>query len=418
MAWPSVTEFTGAVQQPSLFFDDPELKSSHPVIHPMRGMPLVRSGNFAAVYEVVAQQGRKFAVKCFTRTVNDQQIRYGHLNEYLRYTLPPTLVEFEFQEKGILVQGEWYPIVKMEWVNGVPLNRYVETNLSSPAELTRIARRWRGAVGDLLSREIAHNDLQHGNVLIQPDSTIRLVDYDGIFLPRYLGEPSPEIGHQNFAHPQRTAQDYAGYVDNFPSLIIYISLLALARDPDLWNVFYNEDNLLFTKSDYADPASSECFRALKGSSDDTVRQLVGYLEDFCHRPVSEVPDLETILNGGGNSPFVAPPTTVPPTGAVSEYRRLMQMRQQGASSTAAPKTPVVPAANPKPAPPVTVPPASSVATEILCPECNVPNPRDLIWCSVDGCHEVLHPGRLICSACGRVVPVNVSYCTHCGRKMN
>lgn len=181
MAWPSVTEFTGAIQQPNLFLADPELKASHPVIHPVRQIPLVRSGNFAAVYEVVAQQNRKFAVKCFTRAVNNQGVRYGHLSEYLHYILPQTLVEFEFQEKGILVQGEWYPIVKMEWVNGFPINEYVEANLSFPAELTRIARRWRGAVSDLQSRGIAHNDLQHGNVLVQPDSTIRLVDYDGIF---------------------------------------------------------------------------------------------------------------------------------------------------------------------------------------------------------------------------------------------
>lgn len=238
------------------------------------------------------------------------------------------------------------------------------------------------------------------------------------FLPRYLGEPSPETGHQNFAHPQRTENDYAGYVDNFPALVIYISLLALAGDPGLWNSFYNEDNLLFKKSDYEDPTNSECFRALKGSSDDTVRRLIGYLEDFCLRPVSEVPDLETILNGEGNPQSVTPPTAAPAPAVVSEYRRLMQMGQQGASSTVTPATPLVPAVAPKPAPPVTAPQASPVATEILCPECNVPNPRDLIWCGVDGCHAVLHPGRLICSTCGCVVPVNVSYCVDCGRKMN
>ena len=57
----------------------------------------------------------------------------------------------------------------------------------SAAELSRVARRWRGAFGDLLSRDIAHNDLQHGNIMVQPDSSIRLVDYDGIFLPQYQG---------------------------------------------------------------------------------------------------------------------------------------------------------------------------------------------------------------------------------------
>ena len=294
MPWPSVSDFTDAVQNPAVCFEDPELAGGKVEPHPIRGTPLVYSGNFASVYPVAVSGGRKFAVRCFTREITDQRERYGHLDEYLRQTLPPTLVEFEFHERGIRVRGDWYPIVKMDWVNGEPLNKYARENLSRQGEIVRVARRWRGAVGDLLSREIAHNDLQHGNVMVQGDSSIRLVDYDGIFLPQYQGQSSPEIGHQNFQHPQRTGQDYATYVDNFPSLVIYLSLLALADDPGLWR-FNNDDNLILTKADYVEPSNSECFRALKNSQDVTVRNLASYLERLCSLPVEEVPDLESVL---------------------------------------------------------------------------------------------------------------------------
>ena len=170
-----------------------------------RGMPLVYSGAFACVYSVEAA-GRKFAVRCFTREVKDQQSRYNQLSEYLINVLPPSLVHFEFVEQGINLRGDWYPIVLMEWVEGEPLNSYVSSNLGQPDELRRVAAQWRGGpAASLRGLRIAHNDLQHGNVMVQGDGRIRLVDYDGIFLPQFQGEHSPEVGHKNYQHPQRTA---------------------------------------------------------------------------------------------------------------------------------------------------------------------------------------------------------------------
>lgn len=398
MPWPSVTDFTGSIQSPDLCFEDPELAQGRPVFHPQRGTPLVYSGNFAAVYPLTAGN-RKYAVRCFTRAVNDQRERYGHLSDYLRYILPPTLVEFEFHERGIRVRGEWYPIVKMEWVSGEPLNKYVSENLDTPPELIRVARRWRGAVGDLLSRDIAHNDLQHGNIMVQSDSSIRLVDYDGIFLPQYQGQSSPEIGHQNFQHPDRTGADYAKYVDNFPALVIYLSLLAIAHGPELWGAFYNEDNLLLKKSDYADPANSECFRALKNSPDDTVRYLAGYLEECCSRPVEQVPDLESVLSGDP-----APPTPAR-TPSSSDYRSLLQTGQAA---------PLPPATAPDGPPPAAQP---SAPAAIPCPRCRKPNLDDLIYCDDAECVAVLHPGNRFCSQCGLGIPVNALYCPDCGKQV-
>ena len=54
------------------------------------------------------------------------------LDTFLRATLPPAFVEFEYLEQGILVAGDWYPLVKMEWVNGEPMNKFVESNLNTP----------------------------------------------------------------------------------------------------------------------------------------------------------------------------------------------------------------------------------------------------------------------------------------------
>ena len=352
MAWPGITDFSEAVQNPRLCFKGTDFESGT-VTPNRRGMPLVFSGAFACVYKVSAG-GQTFAVRCFTREVRDQQHRYNRLSEYLANVLPPSFVHFEYVERGISVRGSWYPIVRMEWVEGESLNGFVGGNLNDPDALRRVAAQWRGGpAASLRGLGIAHNDLQHGNVMVQPDGRIRLVDYDGMFLPAFRGERSPELGHKNFQHPLRTAEDYDAYVDNFPSLVVYLSLLALASDPGLWD-FYNDDNLLFTGKDYAAPGNSPLFARLKNSPDSAVAQLTERLEECCALPPKDVPDLETVLSGvtlsapaptpmvpAQPSSPVAPQAPSPSAGqgaAAPGYRGMLQARQPAT----APQTPAAP----------------------------------------------------------------------------
>ncbi len=330
MAWPGITDFSEAVQNPQLCFKGADLESGTVSVN-RRGMPMVYSGAFACVYPI-SVGGQTFAVRCFTREVKDQQYRYNQLSDYLINALPPSFVHFQYQESGISLRGDWYPIVRMEWVDGESLSSFVASNLNDPDALRRVAAQWRGGpAASLRGLGIAHNDLQHGNVMVQADGRIRLVDYDGMFLPQFRGEKSPELGHKNYQHPLRKAEDYDAYVDNFPVLIIYLSLLALASDSGLWS-FFNDDNLIFTRSDYADPANSPLFDRLKGSSDQAVAKLAEQVEECCTLPVDEVPDLEAVLQK-------IPLSTTPPA----------------ASPLSAPSTPAQPAQSPSTAPAASAP---------------------------------------------------------------
>ena len=351
MSWPSIGDFTAAIQNPAICFDDPDLKAGQVELNSGR-RPLVYSGAFAAVYPVSVGDS-KFAVRCFTREVIDQKERYEHLTDYLRGIMPPGFVRFKFLERGILVQGKWYPIVRMDWVDGEPLSKYVDSNRKNSGALRDVAASWLGVAGALQGKNIAHNDLQHGNVMVQSDASIRLVDYDGIFLPHNKGKRSPETGHHNFQHPSRTADDYDEHIDNFPAIVIYLSLLALAADPGLWQDFHNADNLIFTKADYADPANSECFRALKNSPSSTVKNLAHYLEKCCARPLERIPYLDSILEPNA----------------------------------------------------------------ILCSQCYEANPSDLIYCDEEECYATLKSGNRDCAHCGIGGPVNASYCHDCGIKV-
>ena len=425
MAWPGVAEFSSAIQNPGQCFADWELTRGQIAAYEKggrAGMPVVSSGNFAAVYRITCGS-RDYAVRCFTRAVHDQGDRYSQLDAFLRDTLPQSFVEFEYLEKGIRVAGDWYPVVKMEWVDGSPLDKFVRDNLGDPTVVRNTAARWRGAVNEIRGLDIAHNDLQHGNVMVRGDRSIRMVDYDAMFLPQYNGQTSPENGHQNFQHPLKTPAHYGANIDHFPALVIYVSLLALATDPGLFDKFYNDDNLLFKKSDYVDPASSECFRALRNNPNDTVRQLVDRLEQFCAVPVDRVPRLEELLRLTSNSTSInasapvttsaaatsnsGPSTAAPaaPQSSGSAYRDLLQGSQVVAPAYT--QTIVTPAA---PAPV----PAPAVAA-LTCRGCGQPSPADLIFCENTDCIAVLQPGRKSCAGCGTQIPSNATYCLECGR---
>ena len=344
MPWPALTDFSEAVQNPAVCFRGTELEVAQVAVN-HRGLPLVFSGSFACVYSA-SIGNRKFAVRCFTREIKDQQSRYEQLSNYLINVLPPAFVYFEYLDHGINFRGGWYPIVRMEWVEGEPLSKFVGSRLDQPDVLRRTAAQWRGGTtASLRGLRIAHNDLQHGNIMVEGNGNIRLVDYDGMFLPQFRGERSPELGHKNYQHPQRSPEDYDDYVDNFPTLVIYTSLLAIASDAGLWS-FFNDDNLIFTRDDYADPKRSETFNRLKNSPDPTVARLTERLEECCALPVAEVPDLETILQGipVRTTPLSPPPPAAPPphlppaaapTGTASGYRQMLQA-QTGASAPPSP----------------------------------------------------------------------------------
>ena len=357
MPWPGITDFTEAVQNPRLCFRGTDLEPGE-VSRNRRGLPLVFSGAFACVYPV-SVANRTFAVRCFTREVSDQQARYGALSNYLLSVLPPSFVHFEYVEQGISVRGDWYPIVRMEWVEGELLSGFVGSRLDQPDTLRRLAAQWRGGpVASLRGLRIAHNDLQHGNVMVQADGSIRLVDYDGMYLPEFRGERSPELGHKNYQHSQRSAEHYDENVDNFPSLVIYLSLLAVAADAGLWD-FHDEDNLILTRKDYADPGSSEVFGRLKRSSDPTVAKLAERLEEYCGLPLEVVPDLETVLQDSPPSaPIASVPLSAAPRSPAPPPRRLPD-RADVASQYPQSFRPQRPA--PAPATPPTAPGRSAVA---------------------------------------------------------
>lgn len=286
--WPVAADYDEAIQNPHLNFEDHELKEGEPEYDPY-GSPAVRSGNFASVYMLQGAK-RKVAVRCFLREIPDQQERYAAISRDLLGLGLPYTVNFEFLPKGIKVQGEWFPVLKMDWCEGEQLDKYLERNLDNQAKVRRLADKWHEMSHSLRKVGIAHGDLSHGNVMVFDDE-IKLIDYDGMFVPRLAGRKSNERGLEHYQHPGRTDNHFGRYLDNFSNWVMYTTLVGLGEDKELWNLVNIADkHLLFSKNDFEHPRRSKTFDILKSHEDKTLRTYATTVENLLLYDVEQIPD--------------------------------------------------------------------------------------------------------------------------------
>ena len=291
--WPLNIDFTIAVQNPQLCFADPELKQAKTSKN-SRGRVLLWSGNFATVYKLT-KGDRSWAVRCFTRIPqSDVQQRYQLISEYLSQHQIPYLVDFEFLAEGILVKGEWYPILKMDWVEGVEIDRYIGEYIDDSQVLLRLDRQLKQLQTDLKKVGIAHGDLQHGNIMVDDAGELKLVDYDGMYVPALQGLPPQEVGHPNYQLPRRSPKDFSDRLDEFSFEVISLSLRALANEPNLWATFHEDNkNLIFRQNDFQEPELSPVFQAISNIPDDDTRELCDRLILRCHGKEQQASNAET-----------------------------------------------------------------------------------------------------------------------------
>lgn len=278
--WPSMTDYQEALQSPSIAFSARELSRAD-VVKNKLGLPRPFCGTFASVYELVNGR-RRWAVKCFLRNTPDLHERYAKISTHLKKCRRlGYFVDFEYLEQAIRVRGQLFPFVQMEWIEACQLNTFLEQSLNKSWVLKKLSSNWERLVTDLRSAEIAHGDLQHGNVLVKPGGDIKLIDYDGMCVPALEGQGSNETGHADYQNPRRTQDDFHLKIDAFSACVIKIAIDALILDPNLWQKYNNGDNLLFRRSDFMNTENSNLIRDLRVLNNDEIQKKLDYIVSVC-----------------------------------------------------------------------------------------------------------------------------------------
>lgn len=309
MPWPSTRDYAAALTDTGLCFADDDLIDGQ-VDTDADGLPRAKTGNSASVFKVV-KNDRAWAVKCFHWHTDDHQKRYDAVLKALAPNRASYFIKMQYVKQGIKADGVWYPIVKMEWVDGETLDTYILNNIQFPSRITNVKRDFKALEVELLRNDFGHLDLQHGNLIVQMDR-IRLVDYDCFYVPALSELESLELGHFNYQHPKRLKSHHGSYLDNFSAWVIFASLHCISIDPSLWyKLGGGDDCLLFRAEDFGNPFASYAFALLESHASVEIRTTSRLLRSFCDMDIKEIPAVNETMASPINLKPLPPIKTAP-----------------------------------------------------------------------------------------------------------
>ena len=266
MQYPLISEYLAAIREA----DDNLDKLSHlvPVLDKY-GEPYRSSGAFAVVFKMKDEQtGKCYALKCFTEEQEGRAEAYRQIAEELEFVDSPYITSVKYLEKELFVdsncEDEEFPVLLMDWIEGETMETYIAANYTDTHAMSMLCYRFCKMAAWLRSQSFAHGDIKPDNIMVRPDGTLTLVDYDGMFVPAMKGQKSPTIGTKDFSHPLRTIDDFDETIDDFALASIALSLKAISLNPSLLQTYGASDRLLFSAADYLDLSKSNTFTALQG----------------------------------------------------------------------------------------------------------------------------------------------------------
>ena len=265
MQYPLISEYVKAIQDAGDNLE--QLAYLTPVLDD-HGEPYRSSGAFAVVFKMQDKSTRKYyALKCFTEEQEGRADAYRQIADELDMVDSPYITSVKYMEKELFVDSQCeedeFPVLLMDWVDGETMEAYIAANYRNQSAMSMLSYRFGKMAAWLRSQSFAHGDVKPDNIIIRPDGSLTLVDYDGMFVPSMKGSKSPTIGTKDFSHPLRTVDDFDETIDDFSLASIALSLKAISMNSSLMATYGASDRLLFSENDYRNPASSKVISALQ-----------------------------------------------------------------------------------------------------------------------------------------------------------
>lgn len=276
MQYPLISEYVRAIQDASNNLD----KLAHLVpVQDDHGEPYRSSGAFAVVFKMKDEQtGKCYALKCFTEEQEGRAEAYRQIADELEFVDSSYITSVKYLDKEIFVDSsceeDEFPVLLMDWIDGETMETYIAENYQDNYTMAMLCYRFCKMAAWLRSQPFAHGDIKPDNIMVRPDGTLTLVDYDGMFVPAMKGQKSPTIGTKDFSHPLRTIDDFDETIDDFALASIALSLKAISLKPSLLDEYGAADRLLFSAEDYRDLSKSKVVVSLSELLGDTDLRLL------------------------------------------------------------------------------------------------------------------------------------------------
>ena len=274
MQYPLISEYVKAIRDAGDNLE--QLAHLTPVLDD-HGEPYRSSGAFAVVFKMQDKSsGKYYALKCFTEEQQGRAEAYRQIADELDLLDSPYITSVKYMEKELFVDSQCeedeFPVLLMDWVDGETMEAYIAANYRNQSAMSLLCYRFGRMAAWLRTQSFAHGDIKPDNIIVRPDGSLTLVDYDGMFVPSMKGSKSPTIGTKDFCHPLRTVDDFDETIDDFSLASIALSLKAISMNSTLLDTYGASGRLLFSEKDYRTPSNSKVISALQGLMCD---------KDFC-----------------------------------------------------------------------------------------------------------------------------------------
>ena len=265
MQYPLISEYVRAIQEAGNNLD--KLAHLVPVLDD-HGEPYRSSGAFAVVFKMKDEQtGKCYALKCFTEEQEGRAEAYRQIADELEFVDSSYIISVKYLDKEIFVDSsceeDEFPVLLMDWIDGETMENYIGENYQDNYTMAMLCYRFCKMAAWLRSQPFAHGDIKPDNIMVRPDGSLSLVDYDGMFVPSMKGCKSPTVGTKDFCHPLRTMDDFDETIDDFSLASIALSLKAISMNSTLLDTYGASDRLLFSENDYRNPSNSKVISALQ-----------------------------------------------------------------------------------------------------------------------------------------------------------
>ena len=265
MQYPLISEYVKAIQDAGDNLE--QLAHLTPVLDDY-GEPYRSSGAFAVVFKMQDKRsGKYYALKCFTEEQQGRAEAYRQIADELGLLDSSYITSVKYIEKELFVDSnceeDEFPVLLMDWVDGETMEAYIATNYQNQSAMSMLSYRFGKMAAWLRTQSFAHGDINPDNIIVRPDGSLTLVDYDEMFVPSMKGSQSPTIGTRDFSHPLRTVDDFDETVDDFSLASIALSLKAISMKTTLLDIYGASDRLLFSENDYRNPSNSKVISALQ-----------------------------------------------------------------------------------------------------------------------------------------------------------
>jgi serine/threonine protein kinase len=287
MLRPTINDYIDALENPTGVF---RTLGEATVDRDIYDRPALRAGNSAAVFTCGVCGGgggsdclgrsdnpnnpgdtgdTRHFLKCYIRPNPHLRTIYEYI-ERLSPPLLPTvrLLRDELYVHSLSSEAGWVDVVEGEWIPGETLDREVARAAlaGDSVRLGRLADAFDGLCRELLAAEWAHGDLKPENIIVRKEGAgeiaeagtdvqeagtdvreesstpsaplslpqLTLIDCDAMWIPALAGCRATELGTPAFRHPARSAEHFDKRIDDYPAVLISVSLHALALAPELY----------------------------------------------------------------------------------------------------------------------------------------------------------------------------------------